>query len=103
MDTSTQEFNFFDLLKGAGGVDFESLVETLTQGAEEGAEEYNDFFRKPMIFYLLLTLLHKVARLTQLLLQNTAMQLWCKLRLKLKSRTCSTQQFKVLKLLLMLK
>lgn len=50
MDTSTQEFNFFDLLKGAGGVDFESLVETLTEGAEEGAEQYDNFFQNPMIF-----------------------------------------------------
>jgi hypothetical protein len=46
MDTSTQEFNFFDLLKGAGGVDFESLVETLTQGARRGRRRIQRFFSK---------------------------------------------------------
>jgi len=50
MQTPTQEFNFFDLLKGAGGVDFESLVQTLTEGAEIGAEGYDSYFQKPMIF-----------------------------------------------------
>ena len=50
METNTQNFNFFDLLKNGGGVDFAALVNNLTEGAEKGAEFWDKLFLKPMIF-----------------------------------------------------
>jgi len=50
MKTTTQEFNFFDLLKDAGGVDFESLVDNLTKGSQDGAEKFDPYFKNPMLF-----------------------------------------------------
>jgi hypothetical protein len=50
METKTQNFNFFDLLKLGGGVDFAALVNELTEGAERGAEGFDYLFRRPMIF-----------------------------------------------------
>lgn len=50
MATTTQDFNFFDLLKGAGGVDFANLVSTLTLGAERGASDFDQYFDQPIIF-----------------------------------------------------
>lgn len=50
METSTQDFNFFDLLKTAGGVDYVSLVKNLTKGLERSAEDYDQLFENEMIF-----------------------------------------------------
>lgn len=50
METATQNFNFFELLRNAGGVDYVSLVETLTQGLEENSEGYDGLFDEEMIF-----------------------------------------------------
>jgi len=50
METNTQNFNFFDLLKNGGGVDFAALVNELTEGAEQGAENFDFLFDNPMIF-----------------------------------------------------
>ena len=50
METNTQNFNFFDLLKNGGGVDFAALVNQITKGAEQSAEDFDFLFREPMIF-----------------------------------------------------
>lgn len=50
METSTQNFNFFDLLKTAGGVDYISLVETLSKGLENSSEDRDSLFENEMIF-----------------------------------------------------